>query len=190
MERLEKLTYYQPCGYNDIDKVVEYGVLPDELASFMVFRTREDCEKWLDDEGYDLTDWVILEYHGNDIEEPTFITADGEYEDGTNSVSCYNTEKELDEGYVRLLSLIESVMKETGWDKIKLFEPLPILYSFEYKDNHQHPKAFAVDDERLYTVEGETYYLSEISDVDDYDALENYVSDVYTYYKIKSENNE
>ena len=86
-----KLTYYQPFAYYDDGTNILYGSMPEELFSFMVFRTREDCEFWLKDNRYDPGDFAITEYHDDDIEKPTFIDRYGYFEDGTSSVGAYNT---------------------------------------------------------------------------------------------------
>lgn len=71
-------TYYQPCAYYDDGTNIEYGSTPEELMSFQAFATREDCEEWLDNNGYDHTDFAIIEYHDDDIEDVTIIDADGD----------------------------------------------------------------------------------------------------------------
>ena len=67
---MEKI--YQPERYCDDGTNIDYG-LPQELNSFDVFRTREECEIWLERHGYDPRDFIIREYDFDDIEEPTFI---------------------------------------------------------------------------------------------------------------------
>lgn len=57
-------TYYQP---------EKNGELPEELWSFQVFKTYQECFDWLIQHDYDADEWNIVEYHGDDIEEPTFI---------------------------------------------------------------------------------------------------------------------
>lgn len=69
---ITKVRYYQPEQYYDDGTNIDY-VLPPELNSFEVFRTREECEIWLERHGYDPRDFIINEYDGDDIEEPTFI---------------------------------------------------------------------------------------------------------------------
>ena len=65
-------TYYQP---------ERNGELPEELYSFQVFKTYQECVNWLCQHDYDEDDWEIVEYSDDDIEEPTFINEyGGEYE--------------------------------------------------------------------------------------------------------------
>lgn len=66
-------TYFQPMSYMDDGTNLEYGDIPEGMFSHQVFRSEEDCEQWLADHGYDPGDWVIKEYHGDDIEEHVYI---------------------------------------------------------------------------------------------------------------------
>lgn len=67
-------TYYQPEPINGAE-------WPEELASFQVFKTYDDAFNWLCQHDYDTDDYVITEYHDDDIELPTFIDEyGGEYE--------------------------------------------------------------------------------------------------------------
>ena len=66
-------TYYQPEWYHDDGTNIDYGGIPDELFSFQAFSSREACKKWLKDNGYDAGDFVIHEYHDDDIEDVTII---------------------------------------------------------------------------------------------------------------------
>lgn len=60
--------YYQPVHYRGDGASVDYGDLPEELHSFEAFRSREDCENWLFNNGYNFLDFAIVEYAGDDIE--------------------------------------------------------------------------------------------------------------------------
>ena len=71
-------TYYQPEFYSDDSTNIEYGGLPEGLFSFQAFPTREECEEWLMDNGYNAADFVIHEYHGDDIEGVTILDGDGD----------------------------------------------------------------------------------------------------------------
>lgn len=62
--------YFQP-------ELESTGDVPDELASFEVFTSKEDVKKWMNANGYILTPYRILSYSGDEIEEPTFIDAEG-----------------------------------------------------------------------------------------------------------------
>lgn len=169
---MKHITYYQPEWYHDDGTNIEYGGLPEELASFMVFRTREDCKWWLEDNGYDSGDFAIIEYHDDDIEEPTFIDAYGNYEDGTGSVSCYNTEKDLDEGYDTLQLRILEATEKTGKkliniDPVTLYEDDGTLGGSN-TDQYYRPTIVAIDKTACYGEEGEIYFLENITDYDDY----------------------
>lgn len=72
----KKLTYYQPELYSDDGTNIDWN-LPDGLFSFQAFRTREECEAWLANNGYENDDVTIHEYHDDDIEEVTLIDEDG-----------------------------------------------------------------------------------------------------------------
>jgi hypothetical protein len=62
-------TYYQP---------ERNGEIPEELHSFEVFKSHGECFGWLRMNGYDEDDWDIVEYYGDDIENPTFINEHGD----------------------------------------------------------------------------------------------------------------
>ena len=66
-------TYYQPEWHFDDGTNIEYGGTPDELFSFQAFESREDCEEWLENNGYNPGDFVIHEYHDDDIEDVVII---------------------------------------------------------------------------------------------------------------------
>lgn len=167
-----ELTYYQPVRYSDDGTCIEWGEMPEELASFMVFRTREDCREWLEDNDYTPGEWAIIEYHDDDIEEPTFIDADGYYEDGTCSVSAYNTEKDLDEGFCKLRDILDETIAKTGKNPIKI-SPVTL-----YEDDatlggsgDYRPTIVSLDRYSAYDEEGRRYPLQDITDCDDYDML-------------------
>lgn len=83
------MTYYQPIAYFDDGANIQYGDVPEEMWYFEVFKTREDAYNWLIHYDYDPDDWVIKEYHDDDIEEPTFIDEYGdEIEDLGYETDC------------------------------------------------------------------------------------------------------
>lgn len=74
-------TYYQPEHYMDDGTNIEYGGTPEELYSFQAFRSREACEAWLWNNGYNPGDFVINEYQDDDIEDVVLLDSDGEVVD-------------------------------------------------------------------------------------------------------------
>ncbi len=73
-DKLEFVKYSQLYFQPELEST---GDVPDELASFEVFTSKEDVKKWMNANGYILTPYRILSYSGDEIEEPTFIDADG-----------------------------------------------------------------------------------------------------------------
>lgn len=71
-------TYFQPDRYSDDGTNIEYGGMPEELFSFQAFRTKEECTGWLINHGYSPEDFVIHEYHNNDIEDVTLLDENGD----------------------------------------------------------------------------------------------------------------
>lgn len=65
-------TYYQPERNGDT---------PLELWDFQVFKNKETAMDWLWQHGYDADKWDIVEYHDDDIEDPTFIDEYGDEEE-------------------------------------------------------------------------------------------------------------
>lgn len=74
----KRFTYYQPEAYYDDGTNIDYGGLPEGLFSFQAFPTREECEAWLMENGYNAADFVIHEYQDDDIEEVTLIDRNGD----------------------------------------------------------------------------------------------------------------
>ena len=74
---MRKMTYYQPMRYSDDGTNIDYG-LPEELWSFQVFLTYEDAFNWLVQHDYDPDDYIIKEYHDDDIEDASFIDEYGD----------------------------------------------------------------------------------------------------------------
>lgn len=166
---MEHITYYQPYLFSTDGTNIDYP-LPDELASFMVFRTIEDCDAWMEDNGYAKSEYIVKEYHDDDIEDPTFIDADGYFEDGTNSVSCYNTEKDLNEGFSKLKDIVEEAITAVG-NPVKLKTPVT-LYEDDATlggtDYHYRPTIVSLDRYSAYDDEGRHYPFQNITDYDDY----------------------
>ena len=77
-KKFKDFKYYQPIPYHDDGTNIEWGELPEELYSFQAFRTREECERWLENNGYEPDDFNIAEYVGDDIEGVTLIDEDGD----------------------------------------------------------------------------------------------------------------
>lgn len=71
-------TYYQPCRYSDDGTNIEYGNIPEELYSFQAFETEEDCKNWLENNGYNPSEYAIIAYHDDDIEGVTLINEYGD----------------------------------------------------------------------------------------------------------------
>ena len=71
-------TYYQPDGYYDDGTNIEYLGTPEGLWSFQAFRSEEECELWLEAHGYNPDDFIIREYHDDDIEDVTIIDEYGD----------------------------------------------------------------------------------------------------------------
>lgn len=63
--------YYQP-------ELIVTKDVPDGLASFQAFPTKEDCRTWMDRHGYHEGEYEILSYSGDDIEDPTILNGDGD----------------------------------------------------------------------------------------------------------------
>lgn len=71
-------TYYQPFFYIDEFGAIDFGNMPSELHSFQAFATVEDCENWLENNGYDHKEYSIVEMHDDDIEDVTIIDEYGD----------------------------------------------------------------------------------------------------------------
>lgn len=67
------MTYYQPLIF--VNDCWEFP--KDLLYSFQVFASVEECEKFMENNGYSFAEINIIQYHGNDIEKPIFIDCDG-----------------------------------------------------------------------------------------------------------------
>ena len=172
-------TYYQPIDRN--------GNLPEELASFMAFDTREHCAAWMEDNLYTEDEYPIHEFHDDDIEDVTLIDEIGNYIDGTGSLGCYNLEKELDAGYDMLQDTIKLAMEKTGEKRLFLKNFSCILYE-DYNTlgcNTQSemvdecPTIVKVDLANMYDVEGNDIDLGDITDYDDFVMLTDAICQEY-----------
>lgn len=63
--------YFQP-------ELITTKDVPENLASFHVFPTEEDCKTWMDRNGYLESEYTIQSYSGEDIEDPTWLNGAGE----------------------------------------------------------------------------------------------------------------
>ena len=69
--------YYQPLRYSDDGTNIDYGNMPEELHSFDAFRTESDCREWLENNGYEPGEFVIVQYKNDDIEDVRLLDSDG-----------------------------------------------------------------------------------------------------------------
>lgn len=175
-----KKTYYQP-----IDKYCE---LPEELASFMAFPSIDDCITWLEDNGYDSGEYTFAEYHDEDIENVTLVDGNGYFLDGMGSVSCYNTEKDLDAGYEMLVATIKRALDKTGLERLPLNDCVCTLYEdyatlsccnvpSEFFD--ERPTIVSVDLYNAIDTDSEVIELGDITDYDDFVMLNDAVCREY-----------
>ena len=79
-------TYFQPMIRSCFDSDPENWYLPDVLASFKAFATKEDAEQFVAEMGYSNYELKIEEYHDDDIEGVTIL-------DGYGNVIETNEEK-------------------------------------------------------------------------------------------------
>lgn len=59
----------------------------------MAFITRSDCKEWMESNGYNESDYFIVKYHNDDIEEATFIDDKGKVIDINNDENDVVTDK-------------------------------------------------------------------------------------------------
>lgn len=173
---------YQPIYYHDDGTNFEYCGMPVELAENMAFPTREDCEEWLDDNGYDPGDYAIIETDQNNIADLILVDWDGNFLDGTSSVSSYNTGLELDRLQGQLKDLIQMRMSDgrerVYINRLTLYEDRHDIlenhgYNPDLTDDERHERVVivAVDLEHAYDEDGTVYPLWDIVDPDDIDML-------------------
>lgn len=71
-------TYYQPYIYCDDGTNIEWVFPEDLLYSFQAFATKEDCEEFMDRNGYSICEINVVQYHDDDIEDVTILDANGD----------------------------------------------------------------------------------------------------------------
>jgi hypothetical protein len=172
-------TYYQPIDRN--------GNLPEELPSFMAFDTREHCLAWMEDNLYPEDEYPIHEFHDDDIKAVTLIDEIGNYLDGTGSLGCYNTERELTEGYNMLQDTIKLAMAKSGEKRLFLMNFSCILYEdyntlglyepSEFGD--ECPEIVSIDLAYAYDTDSEFIPLENITDFDDFVMLNDAICQAY-----------
>ena len=79
--------YYQPEWYHDDGTNIEYGGIPDGLWDFQAFLSEDECRRWLINNDYNPSDFVIHEYQNDDIEDVTIINEYGENFDRIEDLS-------------------------------------------------------------------------------------------------------
>ena len=70
-------TYFQPMLRSKYDTGPENWFLPDELASFKAFASKEDAEQFVAEMGYSNYELKVEEYHDDDIEGVTILDGYG-----------------------------------------------------------------------------------------------------------------
>ena len=162
---METRTYYQP-------ELIMSNDVPVELSSFMVFPTPEDCRTWMDKHEYLEGEYRLVVYHGDDIEEPTFINGDGE------CLSAVETEECLDEAYNRILREVKGhfVGGSNGHEPIKiqptiLWETLGELYGIHGPGADKRLVAVELSEDFITCEGGFDIPYSMIEDEDSLDSL-------------------
>lgn len=69
--------YYQPYIYQCDGAGIDWVFPDDLLSSFEAFASVEDCEEFMENNGYSLCEINIVQYHNDDIEGVTILDADG-----------------------------------------------------------------------------------------------------------------
>lgn len=174
---MDNKTCYQPRN--------ERGELPEELAPFMAFDTREHCISWMGDNLYPEDEYPVRELQTEEIDGLVLIDEIGNYLDGTGSVGCYNTEKNLEEGYNSLIDTIRRAMDKTGLGFLRLDKNPCMLYE-DYSTLgcdvetepvwDDYPTIVGVDSCTLYDDEGNEIEFGDITDYDDYMMLVDAIS--------------
>ena len=156
----EPKVYYQPERYGDDGTNIESGGLPFGLYSFQAFPSREVCEDWLRNNGYDPGDFAIHEYEDDDIEGVIIIDEDG------NSIQSAETEEDLDDAYNELVELVGNDRIEI--EPTKLYATDEALYGIGSNERYT---AIAVSKDEVNFDNGQSKILELLQDVDDYKLL-------------------
>ena len=109
-------TYYQP---------EKNGNIPEELWDFQVFKSYEEAFDWLIQHDYDADEWNIVEYHDDDIEEPTFINEYGDELERIEDVSDEDLEDLIIDEVVLLNGSVDNLMGENirqSWESDQEWE--------------------------------------------------------------------
>ena len=109
-------TYYQP---------EKNGELPEELYSFQVFKTYQECFDWLIQHDYDADEWNIEEYHDDDIEEPTFIDEYGDQYEKIEDIPDDDLEDLIIDEVILLNGSVDNLMGENirqSWESDQQWE--------------------------------------------------------------------
>ncbi len=158
-------TYYQPELINTKD-------IPEEIASFMVFPTEEDCKTFMDRSGYLEGEYEIYEYHDDDIEEPTFLNGDGE------DISAVETEEDIDDVYRQLMEIVKGhhVGGGDGHKPIEIpitgmYETLEDIYGVQGPTARLNLQIKYLTEEFAITADGFDIPYDKLEDVDSFEAL-------------------
>ena len=68
--------YYQPSLYSDDGTNIDW-TMPNEMASFWVWRTKKELIACMENWGYERKDYVIQAYEEDDVEAYSVIDEDG-----------------------------------------------------------------------------------------------------------------
>lgn len=164
-------TYYQP-------ELIATKDIPQEIASFMVFPTKEDCKTFMDKAGYLEGEYEILTYQDDDIEEPTFLNGDGE------DISAVETEDELDDAYLQLLKRVKGhhIGACNGHEPIRIsptmiYENLAELYGVSGPGADKYLKVIFLTEEYAICEGDFDIPYDKISDVESFEALLRAIED-------------
>lgn len=155
--------------------------LPEELSSNMAFKKIRHCMRWMKDNGYH--DFFVERVERRNIQNPLVVIDEMGNFEGGGSISCYNTEKELDACYKLLWVAVNDVMEKTCGPVVlrhpcTLYEDDGTL-GVPYPDcTGERPTIEKLDRDYAYAKDGRRFELSNITDPDDYEMLYNSVVEV------------